>query len=59
MKKNYVISVLKDLPKEFSLDELMEKLLVIEKIENGLRDVKKGKTLSHERVKREIAKWRK
>lgn len=57
MKKTSVISILNDLPKEFSLDELLERLLVIEKIDKGLREVKEGKTVSHSKAKKEIEKW--
>ena len=59
MKRQNVINALKELPGEFPLNDLMERLVVIDKIDAGLRDVKEKKTLSHEKVKREIAKWRK
>ena len=58
MKKTNVINVLNELPKEFSLDDLMERLLVIEKIDKGLQDMKEGKVISHATVKKEIEKWR-
>jgi hypothetical protein len=57
MKKQAVINVLNDFPKEFSLDDLFEKLIVIQKIEEGLEDVKKGKTIPHEKIKKEAKKW--
>lgn len=57
MKKSTAISTLNELPKEFSLDDFFEKFLVIEKIDDGLKDVKEGKTISHEKMKKEIKKW--
>jgi hypothetical protein len=51
MKKATIINALNDLPAEINLDDFFEKLIVIEKIESGLEDVKKGKTLRHEKVK--------
>ncbi|MEO5645806.1 MAG: hypothetical protein ABIQ40_08315 [Bacteroidia bacterium] len=57
MKKSSVISILHTLPNEFPLDDLLEKLIVIEKIEDGLKDVKAGMTISHEKMKKEIKKW--
>lgn len=57
MKKTTVINTLNELPKEFELDELLERLIVIEKIDTGLRDAKEGKTVSHEVAKKMIAKW--
>ena len=59
MKRTNVIQVLNELPKEFLLDDLLERLLVIEKIEKGLQDLKDGKTISHEKVKKAAAQWQK
>jgi hypothetical protein len=56
MKRQNVINALKELPGEFPLDDLMERLVVIEKIDSGLRDVKEKKTVSHEKVKSELSK---
>ena len=57
MKKQSLVQVVNELPNDFNLDELMEKLVVIEKIESGLNDVKNGRTISHEKVKKEVKKW--
>jgi predicted transcriptional regulator len=57
MKKTSVINVLNVLPKEFSFDEFLERLIVIEKIEGGLKDVKEGRTVTHEEAKKRISKW--
>ncbi len=59
MKKTTVLSALNELPKEFNLDELLERLLVIEKIDEGLKEAKAGKTVSHENAKKIISKWQK
>ena len=59
MKKAAVISALNEFPKEFNLDDFLERLIVIEKIDDGLKDVKEGKTVSHSTVKKMIKKWRK
>jgi predicted transcriptional regulator len=57
MKKTTIISALSDLPKEINLDDFLERLIVIDKIEAGLKDAKEGKTLSHEAVKKRMKKW--
>jgi hypothetical protein len=57
MKKTTVINALSELPNEFNLDKLLERLLVIEKIDEGLKDAKAGKTISHESAKKIISKW--
>lgn len=59
MKKTTVINALNELPKEFSLDDLVERLIVVEKIEKGLKEAKAGKTTPHEKVLKMVAKWHK
>jgi predicted transcriptional regulator len=59
MKKTTVLNALNELPKEFSLDDFLERLLVIEKIDEGLQDVKENKITPHEKVKKLVTKWQK
>jgi len=59
MKKSTVIQSLNELPQKFDLDELLERLMVIEKIDEALEDAKSGKTVSHDKVKKMVAKWNK
>jgi hypothetical protein len=42
MKKSTVLYTLNELPKEFKLDEFLERLIVIQKIDEGLEDAKAG-----------------
>lgn len=58
MNKNHVITTLESLPDEFSTEELIQKLLFIEKIEKGQQDVAEGKTLTLTEAKQKFeAKW--
>lgn len=57
MKKTDVIDVVNEMPKEFDLELLIEKLVFIEKIEEGLKQAKIGNTISHEEVKDLVNKW--
>ena len=59
MEKSIVLNTLNELPNKFDLDEFLERLIVIEKINEGLEDEKAGKTVSHEKVKKLVAKWHK
>jgi predicted transcriptional regulator len=59
MKKSTVIHTLNELPQKFDLDEFLERLIVIQKIDEGLEDAKNGKTISHDKVKKMVAKWNK
>ena len=57
MKRDKAINTVKELPQEFELEDLLEKLVFVEKVENGLKQLKKGKTVSHEKVKEIAKKW--
>lgn len=59
MKKSTIIHTLNELPKEFDLDVFLERLIVIEKIDEGMQEARAGKTISHNKVKKMVAKWRK
>lgn len=55
--KQVVLDSLKQLPDEFKLDTLMEKLFLLEKIEQSREQSRKGEVISHEDLKEEINKW--
>lgn len=57
MKRDKAIDTVKELPKEFELEALLEKLIFVEKVEQGLVQLKKGKTTLHEKVKEMSKKW--
>ena len=59
MQKSTIIHTLNELPSKFNLDEFLERLIVIEKIDSGLEEAKAGKTISHDKVKKMVAKWHK
>ncbi|MGB1316324.1 MAG: hypothetical protein ACPG4Y_09910, partial [Chitinophagales bacterium] len=45
------------LPEKFSLDELVEKLILIEKIQKGIHQSENDEVTSDEDLDREISKW--
>lgn len=57
MTRDKAIDAVKELPKEFELEALIERLVFVEKVEQGLAQLKKGKTVTHERVKEIAKKW--
>jgi len=59
MTKEIVTAALKGMPREFELDEFIERLIVIEKIEEGLKDIEEGRTISHSEIKEIIEEWKK
>ncbi|REG92024.1 hypothetical protein [Algoriphagus antarcticus] len=57
MKKDKAIQVLNEMPCEFDIEELIERLIFIEKVEEGLDQIKEGKVNSHESFKDISQKW--
>ncbi len=46
-----------EIPQSFELDELIETLIVLDKIERGKQDVQNGNTVSHTEAKKRLRKW--
>ncbi len=57
MKRDKAIEAIKELPQEFDLDELIERLIFVEKVEKGLAQLDEGKTIPHDKVKELTKKW--
>lgn len=57
LTKSQVAEQLEKLPDVFTLDDLVEQLILIQKIEKGLKDSKEGKVISEEELDNEIEKW--
>ena len=57
MNKQAAIDSIKDMPQDFELDELIERLVVLERIEKGRKDIEKGNTFSHGEAKSKLDKW--
>ncbi len=57
MKREKVIETVKELPNEFDLDQLIDKLVFMEKVEKGLVQLVEGKTKPHDYVKQVSKTW--
>ena len=57
MKKSTVIESINKLPDEFSIDDIIERLMIIEKIGKARQDVKNGNINSEEQAKTKLNKW--
>ncbi len=51
--------ILKDLPREFSIDELVDKLILVEKIEEAIGQGERGETYSTQEAKDLLRQWSK
>lgn len=48
---------LEKFPEEFSIDELIQRLILIEKIEFGIAQSERGEIVSDAELDKEIEKW--
>ena len=55
--KQMVMQTVKRLPANASIEDAMEKLLFLAKIEKGIQQADEGKTIPHDRVKERMRKW--
>ena len=52
--KERVLDAVRDLPEDTTVEEAMERLYFLAKIEEGLRQADAGQTISHEEAKQRI-----
>ena len=57
LSKDLVIKSIDTLPQEFTIDELIEKLIFIERVGEGLKQSGEGNVVSNVEVKKIISKW--
>jgi hypothetical protein len=55
--KKQLKETIKKLPEEFSLEELMDKLILLDKIERAEKESERGETITEEELNRELEKW--
>jgi len=59
LTKEKLNKTIKNLPDSFTIDELNDQLIFIEKVEDGYQQSEEGKVISNEDVKSMIDKWSK
>jgi len=59
LTKDKINKTINNLPDSFTIDELIDQLIFIEKVEEGILQSEKGKVISNEDVKLIIDKWSK
>jgi predicted transcriptional regulator len=56
--KEEALELIKRLPDEVTMLDIMEELFFKEQVERGLRDVAEGRVISHEELKARMSRWR-
>ena len=57
MTKEAVLSSLKELPETFPVEELIERLIFLQRVEEGIQQSKNGEVVSLEEARKRLAKW--
>jgi hypothetical protein len=57
MTKILLNEAIKELPNEFSIDDLIEKLILVQSFEQGRQQYQAGKTFTHQEVGQKLEKW--
>ncbi len=52
MKKAQLIEIIQDMPEEFSVDDLIERLIILQQIDKGRQQIQAGKFYTEEEAKR-------
>lgn len=57
LTKKLVLSTIKGMPDTFDTTQLFDRILLLNKIEEGRRQIKEGKTFTTEEAKKKLRKW--
>ncbi len=57
MTKILVNEAIKEMPDEFSIDDLIEKLILVQSFEQGRQQYQAGKVFTHQEVSQKLEKW--
>jgi len=55
--KTLIINSLAKLPEDLSIDQVIEHLIFIEKIQKGVEDSERGRVYTKEEAKEKLNKW--
>ncbi|MEZ5048204.1 MAG: hypothetical protein R2766_00995 [Saprospiraceae bacterium] len=57
LSKTKVIKTISGFPENFSIDELVDKMILLDKIEKGIKDADNENVISDEELDKEIEEW--
>jgi hypothetical protein len=57
LKKQQLKETIENLPEEFLLEDLMDELILLDKIEKAESQSEKGEVLSEDELEKEMKKW--
>ena len=57
LTKEQVFNSIEKMPEQFSIDQLIDKLIFIDKVEIGLKQSESGNVNTKEQSKQKLSKW--
>jgi len=57
LTKRQLKETLEQFPEEFTIDELIDKIIVLDKIERGNQQSERGETITEDELEKEMQKW--
>ena len=57
MKKSQILDTIQAMPDDLSIDDLIERLVVLQKIEEGQKQAREGGVYTEEEAKVKLGKW--
>jgi hypothetical protein len=57
LTKDKVRKTIDRLPENFTVDQIVEELVVLNKIDEGLKDIEEGRVFTTDQVKKELKTW--
>lgn len=57
LTKEQMVKAIEELPDDASVDDAVERLYLLEKIERGIAQADAGQTVSHDEALRRLSKW--
>ena len=57
ISKTQIVEAMKSLPEDAGIEQAMDRLRFMEAVEDGLRQLDEGQSVSQEEVERRLARW--
>jgi len=57
LTRDEVLKSVNELPQEFTFEEVLDRLLLLDKIETGLQQSNSGDTFTTDEAKEKLSKW--
>ncbi len=57
LNREKVIETIKQLPANFSIDEVIDRIILLDKIETGLKQSEKNQVISDDELDNKLPKW--